>query len=429
MNPNSHHEEKAEGRSCSAWLRVGIAVAIIGPCLTFSGCAGGKSEPVATEQVDSTPTVPVAKVTRANLSGQLTLTAEFEPYQEIDIMAKVAGYVRSIKVDIGDRVTEGQVLATLEVPEMEDELAKAKAAVSQADAEVVTASNEIERAKAAHELAHLSLTRIEGVVKREKGLVPQQQVDEFRSKDLSTEAQVAGVKSALVVAQERARVARAEVARLQTMYKYTTITAPFTGVVTKRYANSGAMIQAGTASQSQAMPVVRLSQNNLLRLSLPVPESAAARVHIGQRVDVRVPSLNRTFAGRVARFAGKLQISTRTMDTEVDVPNPALALLPGMYAEVDLQIDERPNALCVPLDGVERSGNSVSAYVVQPSGTIQITPVSLGLETPQRVEVRSGLEEGDMVIVGRHAGLKKGDRVQPKLIETAVEPDAKKKEK
>jgi len=406
-----------------------LAAALTVMATALVSCAGSKGEPIANAPAaDTTVTVPVAKVTRADLAGDLTLTAEFEPYQEVDVMAKVAGYVRSIKVDIGDRVKEGQVLATLEVPEMEDELAKAKASVSQADAEVATANDEIARAKSGHELAHLSLQRIEDVAKREKGLVPQQQVDEFRSRDLGSEAQLAAAKSALIAAQERARVARAEVARLQTMYKYTTITAPFEGVVTKRFANAGSMIQAGTASQSQAMPVVRISQNNLLRLSLPVPESAATRVRIGQHVDVRVTSLNRTFDGRVARFAGKLQQSTRTMDTEVDVPNPALTLLPGMYAEVDLRIDERHNALCMPLDGVERSGGNAVAYAVEQSGLIRKVPVVLGLETPQSVEVRSGLQEGDLVIVGRHAGLKNGDRVQTKLIETAA-ADSKPKEK
>ena len=120
------------------------------------------------------------------------------------------------------------------------------------------------------------------------------------------------------------------------MYQYAVITAPFAGVVTKRYANTGSLIQAGTASQTQAMPVVRLSENGLLRLALPVPESAVPLVHLGEPVDVHVSALHRTFPGRVARFADKVDESTRTMKTEVDVPNPTLVLVPGMYAEVDL---------------------------------------------------------------------------------------------
>jgi RND family efflux transporter MFP subunit len=205
------------------------------------------------------------------------------------------------------------------------------------------------------------------------------------------------------------------------MHGYRTIAAPFAGVVTKRFANIGSMIQAGTASQTQAMPVVRLSQNNLLRLILPVPESVVPRIHTGERVDVRVPSLGRTFPGRVARFAGKVLQSTRTMDTEVDVPNSDLTLVPGMYAEVDLRVAESKSVLTVPLDAVEHSAATARVFTVLPSGVVRVVPIGLGLETAQRVEVRSGLQEGDLVIVGRHAGLKDGQQVRGQLANSASE--------
>jgi RND family efflux transporter MFP subunit len=312
------------------------------------------------------------------------------------------------------------VLATLEVPEMQDDLTKAGAAIDEADAQIATASDELRRAEASHQLAHLSFSRIADVLKREPGLVPQQEVDEAHSRDLVSEAQVSAAKSSLRTAEQRRKVAEAEKTRLQTLHKYTTISAPFDGVVTKRYANAGSMIQAGTASQSQAMPIVQLSQNNLLRLILPVPESAVSRVHVGQVVDVRVSSLGKTFPGRVARFAEKIQPSTRTMDTEVDVPNPALTLIPGMYAEVNLRVDERRNAVSIPLDAVDRSGGASQVYMVSKAGMIQVTPVTLGLETAQRVEVQSGLQEGDVVVVGRRAGLKNGQKVQVRSLEAQV---------
>jgi RND family efflux transporter MFP subunit len=180
------------------------------------------------------------------------------------------------------------------------------------------------------------------------------------------------------------------------------------------------MIQAGTASQTQAMPIVQLSQNNLLRLILPVPESAVSRVHVGEAVDVHVSSIGRTFPGRVARFADKIQPSTRPMDTEVDVPNSSLALIPGMYAEVNLRVNERRSALSVPLDAVDRSGPSPRVYIVTPAGAIHIMTVALGMESDQRVEVRSGLQEGDVVITGRHAGLTDGQLVQVRSLEAQV---------
>jgi RND family efflux transporter MFP subunit len=389
--------------------------------LGLSSCAKTDAAGEKAANAPDAPTiVSVVKTARADLASDLVLTAEFEPFQQVDVMAKIAGYIRSINVDIGDRVHEGQLLATLEIPEMEDDLTKAAAVIDESNAEIATASDELHRAEEAHELAHLSYTRIADVLKREPGLVPQQEVDEARSRDLIAEAQVSAAKSNIRTAGQKTRVAQAEQTRFQTLHKYMTISAPFEGVVTKRYANAGSMIQAGTASQTQALPIVQLSQNNLLRLVLPVPESAVSRVHVGETVDVQVTSLGRTFPGRVARFADKIQPSTRTMDTEVDVPNSSLTLIPGMYAEVNLRVDERRNALSIPLDAVDRSGSSPRVFVVTPSGAVHFMPVTLGLESDQRVEVRSGLQEGDVVVVGGRAGLKDGQQVQIKSLEPQV---------
>ena len=365
--------------------------------------------------------VPVAKAGRADISTDVTLTAEFQPFQQVDVMAKVAGYVHSINVDMGDRVHQGQILATLEIPEMQDDLAKTAAAIDQADADIVTASDELKRAEAVHESAHLSYTRIADVIKREPGLVPQQEVDDARSRDLVAEAQISAAKSNMRAAEQKARVARAEQARVETLRKYATIYAPFDGVVTKRYANAGSMIQAGTASQTQAMPLVQLSQNNLLRLVLPAPESVVSHVHTGEAVDVHVSTLGRTFPGRVARIADSIQPSTRTMDTEVDVPNPSLTLIPGMYAEVKLRIEDRSDALSVPLDAVDRSGPTPRVFAVNANGVIHIVAVSIGIENEHLVEIRSGLREGDTVIVGRHAGLQEGEQVQPRSLQARVQ--------
>jgi RND family efflux transporter MFP subunit len=379
----------------------------------MSACARRKVE--AAQPAADPPTVAVAKATRANLSNGLVLTAEFEPFQEIDVMAKVSGYVRQINVDIGDRVRQGQALATLEIPEMQDELARAAAAIDEATADLATARDELDRAQSAHDVAHLSYSRILKVSSSEPGLVPQQEVDEIHSRDLVSEAQVSGAKSHIASCEQRIRVAQAEQARLKTMYQYAAITAPFAGVVTRRYANLGSLIQAGTSSQ--AMPLVRLSQNGLLRLALPVPESAVPLVHLGERVDVKVSALNRTFAGRVARFADQLDPATRTMKTEVDVPNAALTLVPGMYAEVDLITEQRDHVLSIPVEAVDGSGDATRVFVVRPSGAIEIVPVKVGAETAQRVEIRAGdLQEGDQVVVGSRAALKNGARVQPKVI-------------
>jgi RND family efflux transporter MFP subunit len=382
------------------------------PLLFACGCATHQ-QPTNAAAPATVPSVPAVRVTRANLSAAITLTGEFIPFQDVDVMAKVSGYISSIKVDIGDRVRQGQVLAILEVPEMQNDLTRALAAIDQANAQAASAEDQVHRAESAHEIAHLSLTRLQNVANKEPGLVPQQEVDQVRSRDLEAEAQVAAAKSDVGAARERIKVMRADQARLKTMQNYETITAPFDGVVTKRYANTGSMIQAGTASQTQAMPVVRIAQNNLLRLVLPVPESSVSNVSIGREVKVRVPSLNRTFTGRVSRFTHNVQLSTRTMDTEIDVSNPSLTLMPGMYAEVDLALQEHQNTLTAPPDAIDGTAANARVFVIGPGDVIHIAAVQLGLETAQRVEIVKGINEGDLIIVGRRGSLKEGDHVKP----------------
>jgi RND family efflux transporter MFP subunit len=386
---------------------------VLGTSLLLLSCCA-RHEPPATSAAsteNTPPSVPVVTASRSDVSSALTLTAEFIPFQEVDVLAKVAGYLKTISVDVGDRVKRGQIIATLEIPEMRDDITRAAAAIEQANAEMVRAEDEVRRAEAAHQIAHLSLTRIENVAKREPGLVPQQDVDDVRSRDLVSEAQIASAKNSVIAAQQRIRVLRADEARLKTVQQYESIAAPFDGVVTKRFANDGAMIQAGTSPS--ALPLVKVSEIRVLRLILPVPESSAAEVSAGKAVQVRVPSLGRSLTGRVARFTGKVQPGTRTMDTEVDVQNDALTLMPGMYAEVELHLDEHRGVVTVPIDAVEGTGQAARVFQVIDPGVVHVVPVSLGLQTAQLAEVRSGLSAGDSVIVGRRAGLKEGDRVSP----------------
>lgn len=394
-----------------------FAAAIFALLLLGASCSRpGNAETKTTGDSNSLPVVAVQRASLNTLDRNLTLTAEFEPYQEIDVMAKVAGYVKQINVDIGDRVRSGELLATLEVPEMTNELAKAEAGVERSNAEMKEAQDDVQRAKAAHTIAHLSYQRLNDVSKARPGLVAQEEIDNARSKDLVTEAQISAAQSSLAAAEQELKVNQAEQARLKTMFNYTIVTAPFTGVITKRYADTGSMIQAGTSSQSQAMPIVRLSQNNLLRLILPVPESAVSGIHIGQPVEVRVPTLHRSFSGKVARYADKVKVSTRTMDTEVDVKNPSLVLIPGMYAEVNLQLAARDDVLSIPVAAVDNTGATTRVFKVTPEGVIEVVPVVIGIQTSTSAEVRTGLEEGDMIVVGNRAGLRPGEKVQPKVV-------------
>jgi len=385
---------------------------LLAAILLTTSCTKEPAQVMAADQ--TTTIVPVARVVRSNLAENMVLTGEFIPYQEIDVMAKEAGYIKSIRVDIGDRVKAGELLAELEIPEMQNDMARSAAGVQAAEADISRAKGDLRQAQSSYQIADLSYRRIADVLKKEPGLVPQQEVDVAHSKQLQTAAQVLAAQSNLETAQRKLSMAQAEQARWVTMEKYTIISAPFTGVITKRYANTGAMIQQGISSDTQAMPVVRLSQNSLLRLMLPVPESAVASVHIGETVQVTVAALEKSFSGRVTRFEDKVSTSTRTMNTEVDVANSDYLLVPGMYAEVNLGLRQSALALAVPIDAVEL-GDSPSVYTVHDS-TVHIVPVKTGLKTYQQEEIRSGVSEGDLVIIGRHAGLAEGEKVQPKLV-------------
>ena len=334
------------------------------------------------------PTVAVVKVDREDLHREVTMTAEFRPYEEVELHAKVSGYVDQMKVDFGDRVKAGQLMATLEVPELRDELHNAMAAEQKAEAD--------------HSDAHLSYTRLLAVNKAQPNLVAQQDLDNAESKDRSTD--------------EAIDAAKAEVEKYQTMLAYTKITAPFDGVVTWRYADPGSLIQAGTSSDTQAKPLVRVSDNYRLRLDFPVDVEYVRYIKLGDPVEVRVESLgDKTFTGTISRFTNQVDDQTRKMTTEMEVSNPNLELVPGMYAEVVLKVEERRHALSIPIEAVAL-GSIATVYVVNASHEIEPRPVTLGLETSSKYEVLSGLREGDLVVIGNPARRKPGEKVETKLI-------------
>ena len=376
-------------------------------------CAAACSRPQA-HAANEPPAVAVARVTRGDLARVLTVAAEFRPNQEIDVHAKVAGYLKSINVDVGDRVKPGQLLAVLEIPELQDEMQQDEAGVKRATEEVNRAQADLERAEAAHDATHLASSRLVAVSKTRPNLIAQQDLDEASGRDRVSEAQVSTAKAALASAREQLEIAKANQSKTRTLFAYARITAPFEGVITHRYADTGAMIQAGTSSQTQTMPLVRLSQNNVLRLIIPVPESAVSRIRLHAPVDVHVESLGRTFAGTVARFSDRLDGDTRTMRVEVDVPNPTLELVPGMYAQASIALDQATDALTIPVQAIDRTEKGASVVVVSRQGAVERRDVELGLETADRVAVTRGVDAGDLVVTGNRAQLKAGEIVRPK---------------
>jgi RND family efflux transporter MFP subunit len=361
--------------------------------------------------------VGVTTVRRMPLERRLTLSSELVPFQEIDVYAKESGYVRELKVDYGTRVKKGQLLAVLEIPELEAQLRQDDAAIKSMTEQVTHAEHELSRVKAQHNVIHLQSKRLTAVAESKPGLVAQQEVDDAQGKDLAAEDAVESAQSALESVQSQVTLAQAKLVHDQAIYDYSRITAPFDGVITQRYANLGTLVQAGTNSTTNVLPLVKLSEDDLFRLVIPVPESYVRNIRIGDPIAVRVPALNRNLPGKVARFSVDVKEDTRNMHTEVDVPNPGRALIPGMYAEATLVLEKKDNAVAVPLQAVSHESGNPSLFIVNSDSKIEIRPVTLGLETADNIEVLSGAADGDRVVVSERSGLKPGASVHVQLVQ------------
>src|SRR5215472_5624627 len=394
-----------------------VAVLVVGALAAWRWNGRSPTEAEDGNHADhSDPPAAVARVERRTIASTLKISGEFKPFQDVDVHAKVAGYIKVISVDVGDHVKQGQTLAILEVPELAAQLAGAEAAVRRANEEIGRAQGDLERAKSAHAATHMGYQRLSDAAKTRQGLVAQQELDDAQAKDLESEAQVSSAKAALSAAQQELAVAQANQKQVAALSGYTRITAPFAGVITTRYADTGALVAAGTSSSTQAMPVVRLAQVSVLRLVLPVPESLASQIHLKDPVKVYVQALNQQIEGRVSRFADSLDLQTRTMQTEIDCENRDGRLIPGMYTESEISLNQEPNALTLPLEGVVRNGDDATVLAVNSQNVLDECHIKLGLEDNARVEVLSGLSEGDRVVIGNRSQFHSGQKVQPKNV-------------
>jgi RND family efflux transporter MFP subunit len=387
-------------------------------CFALASCAR-REVSAKTKNEQSAIEVGTTPVIERSIGRHLTVSSEFVPFQEIDVYAKEAGYVNQIFVDYGSHVHAGQLLATLEIPELEASLQVDEASIRAQTDEVMRADREVNRAKAQYNALHLQYSRLASVAKTQAGLVAQQEVDDAQGKDLAQESQVEASQGARAAAEGQLAMAKAKLTRDQDLYAYSKITAPFDGIITQRYANLGALMQAGTTS-TQATPLVKLSQENLFRLVIPVPESYVKYIHIGDPVEVRVPSLGRDFQGKVTRFSIDVKADTRTMHTEVDVPNPGGQLIPGLYAEAILPVDQKANALVVPVQAVNHEADKTTVFVVNRSNRLEDRPITIGQQSDNYAEVDGGLSLGEQIVVSERSGLKAGQLVRSKQVAPLV---------
>ena len=380
------------------------------------GC--GEEHKAAADDAANAPAAAVVKVARGNIADSLEIASEFQPFQEVDVYAKVSGYIQKLYVDYGTHVIQGQILAVLEIPELQQQLQQDEAAVRRSNQELTRAHEDLNRAQSAYTVAHLTYTRLADVQKSRPELVAQEEIDVSKGKDMEADAEVSSQKAALAAAEEALLAAKAALGKDQAMFDYARMTAPFDGIITQIYARTGALLPAGTASTSKGdSALCRLAQNSLLRLVIPVPERAVPTIQIGQSVAVAVSGVNRTFEGKIVRFSDQIDMTTRTMHTEVDVPNPKYELVSGMYASVKIPLHSAAKVLTLPIQAVQ-AGEAGKGIVLLVNGNnkIETRNVVLGLQSATDVEITSGLQENETVIFGSQGQFKNGELVSPKLV-------------
>jgi RND family efflux transporter MFP subunit len=388
---------------------------IAGIMLPISVCvvachSDGESTRAKADEISS---AQVATARRGNIAHTLSLAGQFQPYQVVDVHPKVTGFMAKINVDIGDRVHKGQTLAVLEVPELNAQLRGTGFEMQQAKDELLRTQHEIKRAEATHSALHADYQRLLEASKAQPGLVAQQELDDAQSKDLSSESQVDAAKAAAAGAQSHIQAASANNERVQALQDYTNVTAPLDGVVVWRYADTGALIQSGTNSNEQALPIVRLSQSGLLRLRMPIPEADVQFVHVGDQMQVRVDAIGRSFTGKIVRFTRDVNFETRTMETEVDVENSDLSIAPGMYANTQMRLAQADGVITIPVEALVLKGDQDLVYVLDTDNHVHIHTVAVGLRGSKLAEIKSGVEPGDRVILGGQDKYIEGEHIFP----------------
>ncbi len=379
------------------------------------GCGNGRK--AEAEDAAHAPTAPVVKVARRDLSNTLEIASEFQPLQEIEVYAKVSGYIKKLYIDWGTHVKQGQLLAELEIPELQQQLQQDEAGARRSDQDLLRAREELNRAESAYNVAHLTYTRLAGVQKVRPELVAQEEVDTAQGKDLEANAGVSSARDAVSAAEQEVLATKAALGKDQALFGYARITAPFDGVVTQIYAYTGALLPAGTSSNKGDLALCQLSQNNVLRLVIPVPERAVPDIHLGDSVKIEVSGANDSFAGQIVRFSDQIETQTRTMHTEVQVPNAKYLLVPGMYASVKIPLRSASNVLSVPVQAVESTGSgSGTVLLVNSSNRVEQREVKLGIESATAAEILSGLNENDTVIFGEQNQFKVGELVSPRTV-------------
>ena len=387
----------------------GTAVLAAVSALALASCGGSRAtEPAGDGPAPETPVdVQVARVAREDIVHRIVLPTSVEAYETATLYSKVSGYLASIEVDIGDRVSRGQVLAKIEIPEILDRLRETEAELSAARADVVAWGAQLEKARADFGLLETTYGRLRAVREEEPDLMSPQTVDEARARFEAARAEVKLSESRVSQAEGQVRRVEASLDRTRTLIDFSRIRAPIEGVVTERFVDPGALLQAATASRA-VQPVVTVADVDRLRVYVDVPESEVPFVQTGDPATVTADALpGERFEGRVTRYATAVDPATRTMRTEIGLSGPGRGLRPGMYGHATLELETRSDAVIVPAGGIRVQGEEEYVFAVLDRRAVRIdvvTEIGDGITA----EVTDGLEGGETIVVSARSPLRDG---------------------
>jgi RND family efflux transporter MFP subunit len=355
---------------------------------------------------ESLPDASFAVAQRGSLNGTLVLPGNIQAVTEAPILARAEGFVLHRYVDIGDRVTAGQLLAEIEAPDLDQQVRQAQAAVEQAKADLERTRAALEQGKANESLAKVNATRWDNLVKR--GVVSKQENDQYQAQYQAQAANVRALDRAIDASQGSLAATQANVGRLSDLQNYLKVRAPFAGVVTLRNVDVGALVNSGNTL------LFRIAQTNLLRTYLNVPQSSAADVRVGQTAELSTAELpDRKFKGAVTRTANSLDPSSRTLLVEVQVPNPDGKLLPGMYVQVDLNLPRKDPPLLISADTLVVRPEGTLVAALDSNNVVHFQRVTVGRDLGDRIEVLSGMSEGQRAIVNPNDSVQEGVKINP----------------
>ncbi len=370
------------------------------------------SSPASPAAPKSRPNVDVIHPRRATLAQRLQSNATLEAFEEADLFAKISGYLSEVRVDIGDHVKAGQILAVIWVPETEQELAEAAAQLEAQRKALETAGRQVDRAQADLALQEVTFKRME-ILNRQKWTTDQA-LDDIRAKAAIARADLGLAVSNRDLAAAQVDLAAATVEKDRALLGYAKIVAPFDGVIAQRRVNRGDLVQTPTASRT--MPLFKIQRIDTIRVFSDVPEDKVAQVRVGDPATVRPFGLDGApIVGTITRFAYRLDAETRNMRTEIDLRNPSERLYPGMYAEVSLELARRPDVLTVPSTAIGADGKGTFIYTVTDK-RIARTPVKIGLRDSGHAEVLDDLPAQAAVVADAKRAPAVGTKVRPAVL-------------